>query len=93
MLLGIGAVLAAVAVWRANVVPRYSGIVFAVGFALFLPQFYMSPAARIAHGVLTGVGLAVLAANLWRAKASAAAEAATATTATAGAEATSATAA
>ena len=92
VLLGIGAVLAAVAVWRANVLPRYSGIVFAIGFALFLPQFYLSPAVRIAHGVLTGIGLAVLAANLWRAKASAAAEATTATasTATAAAEATTA---
>jgi hypothetical protein len=88
ILLGIGAVLAAVAVWRANILPRYSGIVFAIGFALFLPQFYMSPALRIAHGVLTGIGLAVLAANLWRATASAAAKATTATTSTTAAEAT-----
>ena len=81
ILLGIGAVLAAVAVWRANVLPRYSGIVFAIGFALFLPQFYLPPALRIAHGVLTGIGLAVLAASLWRATASTAARATTATTA------------
>jgi hypothetical protein len=82
VLLGIGAVLAAVAVWRASALPRYSGIVFAVGFALFLPQFYTSPAVRIAHGVLTGAGLAVLAASLWRAKASTAAEATTTAEAT-----------
>lgn len=88
VLLGIGAVFAAVAVWRASALPRYSGIVFAIGFALFLPQFYMSPAVRIAHGLLTGVGLAMLAVSLWRAKASAAPEATATTTAEAITEAT-----
>ena len=88
VMLGTGALLAAVAIWRSRVLPRYSGIVFAAGFALFLPQFYLPPAARIAHGVLTGIGLAVLAANLWRATASAAAKATTATTSTTAAEAT-----
>jgi hypothetical protein len=72
LLLGIGAVLAAVAVWRSGVLPRHSGIVFAIGLALFLPQFYLPPAARIAHGVLTGIGLALLAVQLWRARTSAA---------------------
>lgn len=67
--LAAGAVLAAVAIWRSGALPRYSGIVFAAGFVLFLPQFYLPPAARIAHGVLTGAGLAVLAAGLWRARA------------------------
>jgi hypothetical protein len=70
--LGAGAVLAAVAIWRSGVLPRYSGILFAAGFALLLPQFYLPPAARITHGVLTGAGLAVLAAALWRASAKAA---------------------
>jgi hypothetical protein len=69
LMLGIGAVLAAIAIWRSGILPRYSGIVFAAGFALFLPQFYLPPAARIAHGVLTGIGLAILAVSLWRATA------------------------
>lgn len=67
-LLGIGTILAAVAIWRAGVLPRYSGVVLAAAFALFLPQFFSPPAIRIAHGVLTGVGLALLAASLWRAR-------------------------
>src|SRR6266571_1300968 len=54
LMLGIGALLAAVAIWRSGILPRYSGIVFA---------------ARIAHGVLTGIGLAILAVSLWRVKA------------------------
>ena len=35
--------------------------VFAVGFALFLPQFFTPPAFRIAHGVLMLIGCAWLA--------------------------------
>lgn len=69
LMLGTGALLAAAAIWRSGVLPRYSGIVFAAGFALFLPQFYLPAAARIAHGVLTGIGLAVLAVSLWRVRA------------------------
>jgi hypothetical protein len=59
--LGAGAVMAAVAVWRSGVLARYSGIPFAVGFALFIPQFYAPAAVRIAHGVLVGAGCAWLA--------------------------------
>src|SRR6185503_14276737 len=33
--LGAGAVLAALAVWRSGVLPRYAAIPYAVGFALF----------------------------------------------------------
>ena len=72
VLLAIGPVLAAVAIWRSRVLARYSGVLFAVGFVLFLPQFFLSPAARIAHGLVLAAGLAVLAASLWRARARAA---------------------
>ncbi|MGX7669522.1 hypothetical protein [Plantactinospora sp. DSM 117369] len=67
--LGIGAVLAAVAVWRSGTLTRYSGIPFALGFALFLPQFFTPAAVRITHGVLVGIGSAWLAWELWRAEA------------------------
>jgi hypothetical protein len=66
LLLGAGAVLAAVAVWRSAALPRSSGILFAVGFALFLPQFFTPPALRIAHGVLVAAGSIWLALTLWR---------------------------
>jgi hypothetical protein len=64
--LGVGAVLAAVAVWRSGVMPRYAAVPFALGFALFIPQFYAPAAVRIAHGVLVGAGLAGLAWQLGR---------------------------
>ncbi len=64
--LAVGAVLAAVAIWRSGVLPRYSGIPLAVGFALFLPQFFTPAAVRITHGVLVGIGCAWVAITLWR---------------------------
>ena len=67
ILLGVGAALAAVAIWRSGALPRFSGVLFAAGLVLFLPQFYTPPAVRIGHGVLMAVGLLWLAAALWRA--------------------------
>jgi hypothetical protein len=64
--LAVGAILAAVAVWRSAVLPKYSGVPFALGFALFIPQFFSTPAVRISHGVLVGIGCAWLALVLWR---------------------------
>jgi hypothetical protein len=70
--LGAGAMLAAVAVWRSGVLPRYSAVPFALGFALFIPQFYAPPAVRIAHGVLVCAGSIWLAFAIWQADRSAA---------------------
>lgn len=67
LLLAAGAVLAAVASWRSGVLARSSGILFAAGFVLFLPQFFTPPVVRIAHGVLVAAGSIWLAVALWRA--------------------------
>ncbi|GIG61725.1 hypothetical protein Lfu02_60970 [Longispora fulva] len=72
LLLGVGAVLVAVAVSRAGTLSRTAAVVFAVGFALFIPQFYAPPAGRIAHGVLVAVGSVWLALSLWRTRPAAA---------------------
>jgi hypothetical protein len=66
LLLGIGAVTAAVATWRNGQLPRFSAVLFGAGFALFFPQFFVGPAGRIAHGVLMAAGCVWLAATLWR---------------------------
>jgi hypothetical protein len=68
VLLAVGAVLAAVAIWRTDVLTRYGAVVYAAAFVLFLPQFYAPVAVRIAHGFLTGIGLVWLAFSLWRSK-------------------------
>ena len=65
-LLGVGAVTAAVATWRAGTLPRFSAVLFGAGFALFIPQFYVGAAGRIAHGVLMLAGCVWLAVALWR---------------------------
>lgn len=54
--LAAGAILFAVAIRRSGILPRWSGIPLALGFALFLPQFFTPPAARIAHGLLVMIG-------------------------------------
>jgi hypothetical protein len=64
--LAVGAVLVALAVWRSGTLPRAAGLLYGLGFALFLPQFYGPPAVRIAHGVLMLAGCAGLAAALIR---------------------------
>jgi hypothetical protein len=51
---GAGAVWAAIALWRTEF--RYPAALFALGFALFIPQFYLPPVARIAHGVIVFAG-------------------------------------
>lgn len=64
--LAAGAILAAVAVRRSGLLPPASGVLFAAGFALFLPQFFLPPTLRIAHGVLLAAGCLRLAAGLRR---------------------------
>lgn len=65
-LLGVGAVLAAVAIGRSGMLPTWSGALFALGFALFIPQFFTPMPVRIAHGVLLAAGCLWVAAALWR---------------------------
>jgi hypothetical protein len=66
LLLGAGGVLVAVAIWRSGVLPRSSGILFALGFVLFIPQFFSPPAVRIVHGVVVAAGSIWVALALWR---------------------------
>ncbi|GAA2855406.1 hypothetical protein GCM10010517_13560 [Streptosporangium fragile] len=65
-LLAIGVITAAVGVWRSGALQRWSGVPLSVGFALFIPQFYGTPALRITHGALLAVGGLWMAYNLWR---------------------------
>ncbi|HEX2922597.1 MAG TPA: hypothetical protein VHS28_01045 [Chloroflexota bacterium] len=56
ILLAVGTVLAAVAVWRSEILPRWSGVLLAVAFVLFIPQFFTPQYMRVAHGFLITVG-------------------------------------
>ncbi|MFI6628836.1 hypothetical protein ACIBI7_08280 [Nonomuraea fuscirosea] len=66
VLLGVGTVMAALAIWRSGTLPRWSGVPLALGFALFIPQFFGPYPLRVAHGALILVGGLWTAAVLWR---------------------------
>lgn len=62
ILLALGGILAASAIWtHLDSVNRWSGIPLAVGIALYIPQFTGSQPVRIAHGVLMAAGCCWLA--------------------------------
>ena len=56
LLLAIGPILAAIAIWRSGTLLRWSGIPFALGFVLYIPQFFGSQPIRVAHGLLVALG-------------------------------------
>jgi hypothetical protein len=56
VLVGVGPILAAIAIWRSETLSRWSGLPFALGFALYIPQFFGSQPIRIAHGLLVTLG-------------------------------------
>jgi hypothetical protein len=66
LLLAVGIVLAATAIWRSRLLSRWSGVPAAIGFTLFIPQFFAGAEVRIAHGALIAAGCLWLTATLWR---------------------------
>ncbi len=56
LLLAVGPILVAIAVWRSGTMSRWSGIPFALGFALYIPQFFGTQPIRVAHGLLVALG-------------------------------------
>lgn len=66
ILLAVGAILFATALWRSETFPRWTGLPLAVGFALYLPQFTTPQPVRIAHGLLVAIACLLLAWGLLR---------------------------
>jgi len=64
LVLAIGAALIAVAVWRSGALPRWSGVVFALGLAMFFPLFPRT--IRIVDGLLIGLGGVWIASSMLR---------------------------
>jgi hypothetical protein len=63
LLLAIGAVTFAVAIWHSRMLPRLAAILFAAGLALWFPPF--PEVVRIVDGFVIGVGGVWLAVSLW----------------------------
>ncbi len=66
VLLGIGAILVAITIWKSGTLPRWSGAPFALGFALYIPQFFGTQPIRVAHGALVAAGCLLIAAEVSR---------------------------
>lgn len=64
--IGVSGITVAAAVWRSRVFPKWSGVPFALGFALYIPQFFGTQPVRVAHGLLVMAGCLWLAAGLWQ---------------------------
>lgn len=66
LLVALAGVLAAIALFRARAPLAWTGVVFAAGLALVLPQFFFGAEVRIVHGVLFGVGCLAVASAVMR---------------------------
>ncbi|SER25340.1 hypothetical protein SAMN04487944_10282 [Gracilibacillus ureilyticus] len=66
LLLAIFAILLAVAFWKSGNYTKMSGIPFAIGMCLYLPQFFFNQPVRIFHGLLVAIGCIWIAVDLWR---------------------------
>ncbi len=65
VLLALGSIMAAIAVWKSRTMPKWSGIPFALGFLLYLPQYVGTQQIRVAHGLLVAVGCVWMAMGMW----------------------------
>jgi hypothetical protein len=61
LLLAVGTLLFAIAVWRSGSLPRSSGIPLAIGFALYIPQYSSPQFIRVSHGLFLMLACLVLA--------------------------------
>jgi hypothetical protein len=66
LLLAVSGIMAAVAIWTSGQFPKWSGVPFALGFALYIPQFFGNQPIRLAHGLLVTVGCLWIAAGMWQ---------------------------
>jgi uncharacterized membrane protein YidH (DUF202 family) len=71
LLLAVGAIMAATAIWRSGRLPKWCGVPFALAFALFIPQFFGTQPIRVAHGLLVAAGCLWIAVGMWRSNQSA----------------------
>ncbi len=67
ILLAVGAIILAGAIWRSGTIQRWAGVPLAAGLVLYIPQFTAPQTVRIAHGLLMLVGCCWLGWNLTRA--------------------------
>lgn len=66
LLIAASAIMVATVVWNSGTLAKWSGLPFALAFALYIPQFFGTQPIRVAHGLLATAGCAWLAVSLWQ---------------------------
>lgn len=66
LLLAMASVLVALAMGRSERYAKWSGLPFALGMLLYVPQFFATQPLRVAHGILVATGCLWIAAELAR---------------------------
>jgi hypothetical protein len=66
LLLAAAGIIVAAALWKSGMYVKWCGIPFAVGFALYIPQFFGNQPLRVVHGVVVAIGCLWIAGGLWR---------------------------
>ncbi|MEH7177561.1 hypothetical protein [Neobacillus vireti] len=66
MVLAIASIIVAVTIWRSGKYQKWSGIPFALGMVLYIPQFFGGQQLRVIHGLLVTIGCLWIAVGLWR---------------------------
>ncbi|WP_309119350.1 hypothetical protein [Paenibacillus sp.] len=66
IIVGAGSVITAIAIWKSRIMSPWSGIPFAFGILMYLPQFMGTQPIRVAHGVILAVGCVWIGAGVWR---------------------------
>ena len=66
LLLAVGTILVAIAIWKSGILSRWSGIPLALGFVLYLPQFLVTQPIRVAHGLVVAIGCIWIAFGMWK---------------------------
>ena len=66
LVLAIGTILVAIAIWKSGVMAKWSGVPLAVAFSLYIPQFFGTQPIRVAHGLLVLLGCLWIGIEMWR---------------------------
>jgi len=61
LFLAAGTIMFAIAIWGSSSLPTWIGIPLAVGFALYIPQFFELQSIRVAHGLLITIASILIA--------------------------------
>lgn len=63
--LTFSSILLAIGLWKSEYYPKFSGVPFALGIFLYLPQFFFEQPIRVIHGLVLAVGCILIAYVLW----------------------------